>query len=187
MMRPGATGSAPRRAGAAPPRPRWNEAHGAHEVLPQLKSSVQVDPTPKPTPHQPIVPSNTASARAAIPGSATVQVAQSARATPDTASMDVIVPRTTATAQPGERASTTPDNGHKPGTTTEPSVRPQSGPSGNHCPTYQRVCSQGRYAGLHRSLHDEGSPALPGDEQALIDQDAHSLDHGGAADPMRRN
>ena len=26
------------------------------------------------------------------------------------------------------------------------------------------------YAGLYRSLHDEGSPALPGNEQALIDQ-----------------
>lgn len=38
-----------------------------------------------------------------------------------------------------------------------------------------------------RSLHDEGSPALPGNEQALIDQDAHSLDHGGPADTMRRD
>jgi hypothetical protein len=37
------------------------------------------------------------------------------------------------------------------------------------------------------SLYDEGSPALPGDKQALIDQDAHSLDHCGAADAMRRD
>lgn len=37
------------------------------------------------------------------------------------------------------------------------------------------------------SLHDEGSPALPGDEQALIDQDTHRLDHGGPADAMRRD
>jgi hypothetical protein len=36
------------------------------------------------------------------------------------------------------------------------------------------------------ALDDEGSPALPGHDQALIDQDAHSLDHGGAADAMRR-
>jgi hypothetical protein len=43
------------------------------------------------------------------------------------------------------------------------------------------------YAGLYLSLHDEGSPALPGNEQALIDQDTHRLDHGGAADAMRRD
>jgi hypothetical protein len=43
-----------------------------------------------------------------------------------------------------------------------------------------------RYAGLYLSLHDEGSPALPGDEQAIIDQDAHRLDHGGPADTVRR-
>ena len=33
------------------------EAHGAQELLTQLKSSVQVDPTPKPTAHQPAVAS----------------------------------------------------------------------------------------------------------------------------------
>lgn len=117
-----------------------NEAHGAHDVLPQLKSSVQVDPTPKPTPHQPIVPSNPASARAAIPGSATVQDAQSARAPPDAASMAVIVPRATATAQPGDSASTTPDNGHThPAQPLNPSVRPQSGPRAGRYPSCLRV------------------------------------------------
>ena len=38
-----------------------------------------------------------------------------------------------------------------------------------------------------RALDDEGSPALAGDEQALIDQDTHRLDHGGPADAMRRD
>jgi hypothetical protein len=70
------------------------EAHGAQEVLPQLKSSVQVDPTPKPTPHQPAVPSSTASAKATVPGSTTVQDAQSLRPPPGAASMPSFSPRT---------------------------------------------------------------------------------------------
>ena len=35
-------------------------------------------------------------------------------------------------------------------------------------------------------LDDEGSPALPGHDLALIDQGTHSLDHSGAADAVGR-